>query len=81
MREQATRCTQAELAYLAYWQSKGYTIKPGEPVPHNRVTPPSLATRRPKIDAVLSALVIIIGALALCGLLAGLVMGWFKWLP
>lgn len=81
MREQATRCTQAELAYLAFWQSKGYTIKPGEPVPLNTLTPPSLATRRPKIDALLSGLVLLVGAMALCGLLAGLVMGWFKWLP
>lgn len=81
MRNQATRCTPAELAYIAYWQSKGYTIKPGEPVPLNTVTPPSLATRRPVIDAVLSGLVLLVGALALVGLLAGLVMGWFKWLP
>jgi hypothetical protein len=81
MRNQATRCTQAELAYLAFWESKGYTIKPGEPVPLNTVTPPSFATRRPKIDAALSGLVLLVGAMALCCLLAGFVTGWFKWLP
>lgn len=67
MREQATRCTRADLAYLAYWQSKGYTIKPGEPVPLNTLTPPSLATRRPVLDAAIGG-VIILAALGMVGL-------------
>lgn len=54
MKSQATRCTQEELAYLAYWQSKGFTFKRGEPIPLNTVTPPSLATRRPVLDAILA---------------------------
>jgi hypothetical protein len=66
MKSQATRCTQQELAFLAYWQSKGYTFKRGDPVPLNTVTPPSLATRRPVLDVVL-ALAGIVTVLALAG--------------
>lgn len=67
MRNQATRCSQADLAYLAYWKAKGYDIKPGEPVPNNTLTPPSLATRRPVLDALLGV-AIILAALGMVGL-------------
>lgn len=74
MRNQATRCTQAELAYLAFWQSKGYTIKPGEPVPLNTLTPPSLATRRPVLDAAIAG-AIILAALGMVGFWIGKAAG------
>lgn len=61
MRNQATRCTQEELAYLAHWQSKGYRFKPCEKPPMNTVTPPSLATRHPVIDALLGGLILLAG--------------------
>jgi hypothetical protein len=60
MKPQATRCTQEELAYLAYWQDKGFTFKPGEPIPLNTVTPPSFATRRPILDALIGGLGVIL---------------------
>lgn len=78
MREQATRCSQADLAYLAYWKAKGYDIKPGEPVPHNTLTPPSLATRRPVLDAAIGG-AIIVTALAMVGLWIATGAGLLPW--
>lgn len=65
MKPQATRCTQKELAYLAHWEARGYTFKRGEKAPTSTLTPPSLATRHPILDAILgaSALVIAIGGM------------------
>lgn len=76
---QASRYTPEELAMLAYWESKGYTFKRGEKAPSSRLTPPSWATRHPKVDAALSALVLVAGAIVLFCLLAGLVAGASKW--
>lgn len=48
MKIQATRCTQRQLAYLAYWQARGYTFPRGAVIPENTNTPPadwSLPTR------------------------------------
>lgn len=59
--QQATRCTQEELAYLAHWESKGYRFERGEKPPMNTVTPPSLATRHPVLDALLGGLVLLAG--------------------
>ena len=61
MKPQATRCTQKELAYLVYWQQRGYTFGPGEKPPTSTLTPPSMATRRPILDAVLGAAVLALG--------------------
>lgn len=61
MKPQATRCTQKELAYFAHWEARGYTFGPGEKPPTSTLTPPSLATRRPILDAVLGAAVLVIG--------------------
>jgi len=61
MKPQATRYTSQEWAYLAYWESRGYTFAPGEKPPTSTLTPPSLATRRPILDAVLGAAVLVIG--------------------
>lgn len=56
MKPQATRTTQKQLAYLSYWQSKGYTFTRNETAPENTVTPPSFATRHPITDAILGTL-------------------------
>lgn len=61
MRDQARRCTPQELAYLAYWRSRGYRIAVDEPIPLSTVTPPSLATRRPVLDALLGVLTLVGG--------------------
>lgn len=52
---QAVRCTRKELAYLSHWRRLGFKIEAGEPIPLSTVTPPSLATRRPVIDALIGA--------------------------
>lgn len=77
MRKQATRCTQQELAYLAHWQSKGYRFKRGEPIPTSTMTPPSLATRRPILDAVLGGLVLLAGFGAMAGIWLAKAAGLF----
>lgn len=56
MKPQATRTTQKQLAYLSYWQSKGYTFSRDETAPENTVTPPSFATRHPIADAIIGSL-------------------------
>lgn len=67
---QATRYTPQEFAYLAYWESRGYTFGPGEKPPMNTVTPPghreSFQARHPIIDAVAGSLVLalVFGAMA-----------------
>lgn len=35
MRPQATRCTQKQLAYLAYWQKRGYTFDRDDVIPES----------------------------------------------
>lgn len=75
----ASRYTPQELADLKYWESQGYTFKPGEKAPASRLTPPSWATRHPKVDAALSGLVLVAGAIVLFCLLVGLVAGASKW--
>lgn len=52
---QAVRCTRKELAYLSFWRGRGFKIEAGEPIPLNTITPPSLATRRPVLDALIGA--------------------------
>ena len=62
---QASRYTPQELADLKYWESRGYTFKRGEKAPASRLTPPSWATRHPKVDAALSFLVVVAGAVVM----------------
>lgn len=57
MKSQATRYTQEELAYLAYWEARGYRFKKGEKPPMNTVTPPSLAVSHPVVDAFAGAFI------------------------
>lgn len=65
MRLQAKRCTRKELAYLSHWRRAGFVIGVNDPIPCT-VTPPSLATRRPALDAMLGGL-IVLAALAMVG--------------
>ncbi len=62
----AKRCTQKELAYLAYWRQQGYMLSIDEPIPLSTLTKPSFSTRRPILEAVLGGL-IIVGACVLMG--------------
>ncbi|MES2871428.1 MAG: hypothetical protein V4749_17870 [Pseudomonadota bacterium] len=62
---QASRYTPQELADLKYWEGQGYTFKRGEKAPASRLTPPSWATRHPKVDAALSFLVVVAGAVVM----------------
>jgi hypothetical protein len=41
MKSQATRCTQAQLAYLVYWQARGYSFPRDAVIPESTLTPPS----------------------------------------
>jgi len=67
MKAQAKRCTARELAYLLYWRRHGFKLSIDDKIPLSTVTPPSLATRRPVLDAVIGGL-IIVGVLTLFGL-------------
>lgn len=70
MRIQATRYTRKQLAYLAHWEAKGYTFAPGEMPPMNTLTPPSLATRRPILDAFAGGCIAVVAVLMGCTWLA-----------
>lgn len=64
MHLQATRTTQKQLAYLAYWQDQkhgGYRFAKNELAPENTVTPPSFASRHPIIDAAIGGLILAAG--------------------
>lgn len=78
MKPQATRYTQKQLAYLSYWEQRGYTFGRGAVVPENTITPPSFATRHPIADA-------IIGSLLLAVFIGAAVSGWVSigagWAP
>lgn len=50
---QAVRCTRKELAFLRYWRGRGFKIGVNERIPLSTITPPSLATRRPVLDALI----------------------------
>lgn len=66
MKTQAKRCTRKELAYLSHWRRKGFMLTINDQIPLSTLTPPSLATRRPVLDAMLGG-VIIVGVLAAFG--------------
>lgn len=59
MKAQAKRCTRKELAYLSHWRGKGFMIGINDPIPLNTVTPPSFATRRPIVDALVGGVLVI----------------------
>lgn len=55
MRAQAKYCTKREIRWLNHWRHEGYTLTIDEPIPMCEFTPPSLATRRPVLDALVGA--------------------------
>lgn len=55
----ATKCTQRELAMLAYWQQRGFDMRKNRPVPLSTETPPSFATDHPVLDAAIGGFSII----------------------
>lgn len=79
MKTCATKYTKKQMAYLEYWEARGYKFKPGEMPPMSTVTRPSLATRNPKLDAILGCLLLVGGAITICILLGGLIAGVTKW--
>jgi hypothetical protein len=64
MKNQAKRCTRKELSYLTYWRQQGYMLSIDDPIPLSTLTKPSFSTRRPILEAILGAL-IIVSAMAL----------------
>ena len=40
MRQQATRCTQRQLAYLAHWQALGFTFDRDDVIPESTLIKP-----------------------------------------
>lgn len=78
MKPQATRYTQKQLAYLAYWEQRGYTFGRNENIPETVEAPPSFATRHPIADA-------LIGSLLLAVFIGAAVSGWVSigagWAP
>lgn len=70
MRTQAKRCTRKELAYLSHWRRNGYMLTVDETIPLSTLLRPSLATRRPILDALVGGLVIVA-----CVMLAGAWLG------
>lgn len=59
MKPQATRCTQRELAMLAYWQQRGFDMRKNRHVPLSPETPPSFATDHPIADAMIGLGIIV----------------------
>jgi hypothetical protein len=74
MRTQAKRCTRKELAYLSHWRRNGHLLGVNDPIPLSTLTPPSLATRRPILDALLGGL-ISVGVITLAGAWLGKAAG------
>lgn len=59
MKSQATRYTRKELAYLAYWEARGYRFKRGQKPPMSTDTPPGFAVSNPVTDALCGAFIIV----------------------
>lgn len=70
MKPQAKRCTRKELAYLSHWRRNGYMLTVDEQIPLSTLTPPSLATRKPIVDALAGG-----GVVVVCLVLAGAWLG------
>jgi hypothetical protein len=58
MKSQATRCTQKQLAYLAYWQARGYTFGRDDVIPECTMTPPPSWHMPRKVDLIATAVVL-----------------------
>ena len=58
MKTQATRCSRRQLAYLAYWQSRGYRFGRDDVIPESTVIPP-VQWRLPRaVDLIFTAAVL-----------------------
>ena len=65
MHPQATRCTQAQLAYLEYWQARGYTFPRDAVIPESTLIKPDAWNLPTRTALVVTAamLVIVFGIL------------------
>lgn len=59
MGPQATRCTQKQLAYLAYWQARGHQFKRDERILEDTCIPPSALDKPRAIELIVTAAAII----------------------
>ena len=57
---QATRCTQRQLAYLAYWQARGYTFDRDAVIPENASIKPDAWNLPSRTDLAVTALMLVI---------------------
>lgn len=55
MKTQAIRCTPKQLAYLAYWQARGYQFGRNEAIPENTVILPRQMDRPRAIELAVTA--------------------------
>lgn len=60
MKPQATRVTQKQLAYLAYWQARGYTFGRDAVIPESTSIPPRHAEQPKPIELIASAAMLIV---------------------
>lgn len=58
MRSQATRYTQKQLAYLAYWESRGYVFGRNDVIPESTLIPPRQWFLPRKVDLVFTAFIL-----------------------
>lgn len=63
-REQATRCTQQQLAYLAYWKQRGVTFGRDDVIPESAAIPPRQWHVPLRVELLATA-VILLGILSL----------------
>lgn len=70
MKAHAKRCTARELAYLSYWRRHGFNLAIDDKIPLSTVTPPSLATRRPVLDALIAGALFLSCITAVCTIVA-----------
>lgn len=54
-KQQATRCTQKQLAYLSYWQVRGHQFGRNEAIPENTAIPPRQMDRPCAIELAVTA--------------------------
>lgn len=60
MQTQATRYTPKQLAYLAYWEARGYTFGRDDVIPEStEIKPGEFARNHPILDAVCGALLLV----------------------
>ena len=61
MRQQATRCTQSQLAYLAHWQELGYTFGRDAVIPeHTSIRPDAWSLPSRAVLAVSAVMLVVV---------------------